>query len=280
MVRFATFSDKQNISRLWKDTFQDSDSFLDLYFSMLFKPEQSLVVYSDDKLVSSLQLLPYQVVVEGKRLDAVYLFAVMTDKAYRHKGYMKLMLEYAFEYLKSNNVSLVFLIPQEDSLFELYMKFGFQPAFRLSTEEKEIKYLSSSSYFETNIEKAYEFYLSSTRLNNNRIELSFQQFEFVCKMIKDESGSVLAVGTPDEIRGLCFANIQDEVIRIYLLLASNTDIEAELYHALYSKYKVSTVRVSYITPDSPFLGMAKILNSNHLRIEDLDKASLSLMMNE
>lgn len=279
MVRFATFSDKQNIRRLWKDTFQDSDSFLDLYFSMLFKLEQSLVVYSGDKLVSSLQLLPYQVVVEGKRLDAVYLFAVMTDKAYRHKGYMKLMLEYTFEYLKSNNVSLVFLIPQEDSLFELYMKFGFEPAFRLSTENKEIQHLSSSSYFEPNIEKAYEFYLSSIRLNN-RVELSFRQFEFVCKMIKDESGSVLAVGTPDEIRGLCFANLQDEVIRIYLLLASNTEIEAELYDALYSKYKVSTVRVSYITPDSPFLGMAKILNNNHLRIEDLDKASLSLMMNE
>ena len=72
----------QQLKRIWRECFEADDGYLDAYFSIGYRPEQTLVFQDDDTILGMLTLLPcqYRGIHQGKvRLyKAAYLFAVGT----------------------------------------------------------------------------------------------------------------------------------------------------------------------------------------------------------
>jgi len=279
MVSYARISDIESIKKLWREVFGDSSEFLNLYFNERFQCEQCLVCIEGEKLCASLQMLPYTLQLNGAPYSACYIFAIMTAPLERNKGYMRKLLEFAFNELKQKKIPFVFLIPQEPYLFNIYAKFGFKKAFlvdkkKLMLPEKQV------SYFEPDIVKAYEFY-SEYYLGKNLVCQSYPQFEFIYKTIKIEGGHILAIGEHDSMEGLCLCINTENGVRALDFLSPNNVTSKHLLSAIRSKYNVNTAIVSqYDGNINSYLGMCIILNEQAFTYTDTQSIYLSLMMNE
>lgn len=75
----------------------------------------------DGKTVSELFLLPCDIVKDGKKYPAKYVFAVATKQSERKKGYMEKLLK---RVIKDNKILI--LRPITDDLIHFYQKFGFE----------------------------------------------------------------------------------------------------------------------------------------------------------
>lgn len=124
-----TTASQSDVRALWKTIFADSDAYLDAYFSQVFVSEQTLAIYCDGILASSLQLIPYDICIDGRFIKAYYVYAVMTREENRKQGMMAALLAEAQRRAEKNGVGAMFLIAQDSNLVSVYRKFGYEPSF-------------------------------------------------------------------------------------------------------------------------------------------------------
>lgn len=121
---------KRDMMKLWKDTFHDSDRYIDLVFKTYFTPDNVFVRYDENRLIASLLCVPYEFQIlsqEGKKRTGkgMYLCGLTTHPDYRKRGIMsELMLE-AERSASERDFELTFLIPANNHLREYYFKKGY-----------------------------------------------------------------------------------------------------------------------------------------------------------
>lgn len=119
-------STKDNIRKLWADTFGDTPEYLDMYFSRVYRDEDALTVTSDDgKLLSSLLLQRYPFLYQGQETSMGYIAGVMTLRSARGRGLMSDLLTRALAASRERGDMLASLIPSHDWLYFYYDRFGF-----------------------------------------------------------------------------------------------------------------------------------------------------------
>ena len=110
--------------KLWEDIFaEDTQEFLDYYYTEKTAENEIYVIEEDDKIVSMLHLNPYQMRVEDKMYKTHYIVAVATEKNYRKRGYMAKLLNHAMQVMKDRGEPFTFLMPAAQ---EIYKPFGFE----------------------------------------------------------------------------------------------------------------------------------------------------------
>ena len=117
----------QETRDLWKLVFNDSDKFMDLYFSRVYKPKYNVTCQLNHHVVAALQTLPYALLYHGQELPAVYISGVSTHPDYRHQESGNNLMRQAHFNLFYKNVVYAALIPAEDWLYEWYAKCGYAP---------------------------------------------------------------------------------------------------------------------------------------------------------
>jgi len=117
----------QETRDLWKLVFNDSDKFMDLYFSRVYKPKYNVTCQLNHHVVAALQTLPYALLYHGQELPAVYISGVSTHLDYRHQEIGNNLMRQAHFDLFYKNVVYAALIPAEDWLYEWYAKCGYAP---------------------------------------------------------------------------------------------------------------------------------------------------------
>lgn len=120
---------------MWKTCFGDSDSYMELYFRDKYRPRNTLLYVEDSKAVASLQMLHYQFTFHGIEVPVIYLSGVCTLPAYRNRGFTRALLMEGFHEANRREIPLMFLVPQEKWLLELYAKYGFARTFDAGVEE-------------------------------------------------------------------------------------------------------------------------------------------------
>ena len=134
-IRFARKKDYKAIYNMWKACFHDTDAYMDMYFSKLYRPENTLVLEEGGTVASSLQMLPYNVRYNGKTLPACYISGAATLPSYRMRGFMAKLLYASFEIMKERGIKLSTLIPFN---FSFYEKFGYSHLFSYKEEKVHI----------------------------------------------------------------------------------------------------------------------------------------------
>ena len=162
--------DKEEIIALWLMIFKDSQDFVDLFFSRVYKSENTLVVKASydsqtkdgekERIIAALQMIPYQIKCGDNILPAAYICGVCTHPAERNKGIMKALMTEAMEVMRSRGYVVSLVIPAEPWLFDFYRKFGFT----LPVNERISQYsllsreeLQSVSFHECTSEHFYYF---------------------------------------------------------------------------------------------------------------------------
>lgn len=97
--------------------FEDTKKFVDYYYEYKILDNEILVLEEDDMLVSMLHLNPYTMIVNGYEVKSNYIVAVATKKNYRHRGYMRVLLEKALCDMAEQKMPFTFLMPASESIY-------------------------------------------------------------------------------------------------------------------------------------------------------------------
>lgn len=110
------------LRQLWKDTFGDSDAFLDAFFTTAYSPDRCLCVTREGELLAAVYWLDGA--AYGEKLAYLYALAVRSD--HRGKGIGSRLMEHTHALLEERGYRGVLLVPQEDRLVSLYSRLGYR----------------------------------------------------------------------------------------------------------------------------------------------------------
>ena len=226
-INTATPEDKEEIITLWQMIFQDAQNFVDLFFSRVYKPENTLVVKATRlfqrneggkaRIIAALQMVPYQIKCGYNILSAAYICGVCTHPAERNKGIMKALMTEAMEVMRRRGYVVSLVIPAEPWLFDFYKKFGFT----LSVNERILRYtllaredLQSVSFHECTSEHFYYF----DRKQQERLRAVLHHAHDYATILQDlraEGGNAYIMFKENEPVGMAFvAKIADNSLII------------------------------------------------------------------
>ncbi|MDR1336852.1 MAG: GNAT family N-acetyltransferase [Tannerella sp.] len=162
---------KEQIMELWQTVFGDSDDFIRLYSDWVYREENVLVIREHGRVVSALQIAPYEMTCCGTTIPIAYVCGVCTLPSERGKGRMTRLMHQALDVMRDRGYALTTLIPASEGLFNLYARFGYATAFDHSVEmhfsedtppEEPLSFRIVSSR-QLPQETVYEYYDSSQR---------------------------------------------------------------------------------------------------------------------
>ena len=111
-----------NLRNLWKESFGDTDEFLNSFYSLAFSPSRSRIITMDEKVIAALYWFDCE--YENKRI--AYVYGVSVAEAFRGQGFGRRLLEETHAHLASLCYEGIVLVPNGQRLFEFYEKFGYQ----------------------------------------------------------------------------------------------------------------------------------------------------------
>lgn len=113
-----TKEERQKTRSLYQTVFaEDSQKFVDFYYEYKIRDNQIYALWEDEQYVSMVHLNPYTMIVNGYEVSSNYIVAVATLKDYRHRGYMRLLLETALRQMAVNKMPFTFLMPASASIY-------------------------------------------------------------------------------------------------------------------------------------------------------------------
>ncbi|MBQ7491920.1 MAG: GNAT family N-acetyltransferase [Clostridia bacterium] len=125
-IGFAADGDRRSLAKLYRVCFpKDEPAFWDWIFRNPYRAENTLVIRNEDKVISSLQMIPCAMRLNGQRFAAHYIYAAATLPAYRGAGLMAGLLSEAAAIGRARGHAFSVLITQEDSLLTYYGRFGY-----------------------------------------------------------------------------------------------------------------------------------------------------------
>lgn len=130
MIRYSVESDIKGIFALWQEAFGDSKAEIQFFLNKYYKPENTLIYETDDKVASMLFLIDGEMVIDKRVYPSYYLYAACTLNEYRGRGYMASLLKFAASTAYKRHKYYICLKPAEDSLYEYYEKYGYKPVFK------------------------------------------------------------------------------------------------------------------------------------------------------
>lgn len=239
-----TFADKHTaplVRQMWKTCFEDSDEFMDIYFSWKYKDENTLIYLENGIVAASLQMLPYSISFYGKVIPFMYLSGLCTLPLYRKKGYMEQLIHRSHDVMKERNISLAVLIPGEDWLYGFYEKYGYSQVFEKDDNPIPLKELITEN---SDIDKAYEAFDKLYNTSDFCIRKTKADFETIVEDYKIEDCTTIKTNLSGMAR----------VIDAFALLSLYAENNVEKAFALkleQNVYSVGNGKVE-ISQDAPY----------------------------
>lgn len=126
-----------SMKALWKKTFNDDESFIDLFFDEFYTPRRAFLRFDGEKLVSMLFYLDLKVKLDGRRLKCAYLYAVATELSERRQGHFTALHNALLSHLQEKKYDIIITVPEKDSLFNFYKNIGYNLTLRRLEYELE-----------------------------------------------------------------------------------------------------------------------------------------------
>lgn len=135
MIEFAKVDDRAELREIFNESFPSEEHFSEMFFREYWDCNLTIVIRKNGEIQSMVQLLPQKIFTGAQTQNAYYLFALGTRKSARGQGLAANLMRQCEEVAHQNNIDLIFLIPQEKSLFEYYEKQGYENYFFVETKK-------------------------------------------------------------------------------------------------------------------------------------------------
>ena len=198
MLSFGKAEYVPELKALWQKVFGDSPAYLDAFFSKIYKDENTLVFLESGRVVSALYMIPYEMLIGGRKRKVVYLYALATDPDFRGKKIMSELIAESFKIGAERGYVLSVLIPAENSLFGYYRSFGFESCFeqvKITRQREELisetTGLSPAVLRRAGADEIWEAYCRSEFYSEGCLLLSREQNRFYLEELERDGGEAL-----------------------------------------------------------------------------------------
>lgn len=219
MISFANADSTPLVKSMWKECFNDTEEFVDLYFNEKYEEQNTLIYWVDNKAVASLQMLSYKIRFYDQILPIYYLAGLCTLPDYRNQGIMGKLIYKSFDVMRERKIPLSILIPAEEWLYSYYNKFGFEETFEKGN--KPIDLLSILKSTRNSLKDAY-----------TKFDERYQHFDFcVLKNYEDFKTVVkdyIADGYPDKFNLRAMSLIIDPLCVLKAYAKTKSDVSFTL----------------------------------------------------
>jgi predicted acetyltransferase len=215
---------KQQVIDLWKTSFGDPDDFIRLYFDQVYKDENTLTLCENGRVISALQIHPYEMSYCGTTVPAAYVCGVCTLPSERGKGRMNRLMRRALDVMRDRRYALSVLIPASGWLFDYYARFGYAKAFDYSLETHHTTVIPGASscrivtHENISPEALYAYYNRKQRQRSCAVLHTAQDWNFilqdclmsggnVCVALQDEAPAGMALALPTDENGVYIREI-------------------------------------------------------------------------
>lgn len=219
-IYIATEKTTEDVYRMWKICFEDSDEFMQFYFKHKYKAENTLIYFDNNKAVASLQMLPYNITFYGKEVPTAYISGACTLPECRKKGYMEKLLVRSFEVMRERNVPISTLIPAEEWLYGFYGKYDYAKTFEADSEEIQFREIIKQHQ---KIEDAYTAFDSLYRKKNLCMQKTFADFLAIVEDAKMENFPSVT-----NLSGMARIIMPKELLNIYTDFYSDKEFNLEI----------------------------------------------------
>ncbi len=121
--RCGKMEDVMELRQIWKEAFEDTDAYLDTFYSVAFSPERCRLATVKEEIAAVLYWFPCSCCGQ----DLAYVYAVATKKAFQGKGLATALMENLNVHLEGFGVAGIILVPGSVDLVRFYEKRGYTP---------------------------------------------------------------------------------------------------------------------------------------------------------
>ncbi|MDR0368254.1 MAG: GNAT family N-acetyltransferase [Bacteroidales bacterium] len=274
MIVFADNRQKQEVINIWKTSFaDDSQEFLDLYFKKKYKKENTLLYLMGKKVVSCLQMLPYEMTFGDSICKTSYISGAATLPEHKNKGIMGQLLTQAFTEMRRRGDDFTTLIPQENWLTAFYRKYGYTSCFEYGLTPVAMDFTVENNDFtlaeinRTNSKKAFDYYSQYCKKQNLFVLKTYKDFLIIWEELQLFGGSIFVCFRQDTVCGIAFCSPNKEKLIIKDLIAKEETIQKQLLLTIGEKYagkEIFLFRQADNSKEAATLGMARILHGENV----------------
>lgn len=214
---------KNELKLLWKRVFGDEDTYIDRFFSQVYTPENTLVHKEDGHIVSMLHMVPYDLCINGECFKAMYLYALATEEKYRGRSIMSRLIRQAHTIAEERGYLCSFLIPEGESLFWFYKRFGYTVPFygdEIIIQQNRLNQEISFVKLDKSRNELWDMYASFYDRQDKKIMLRKEQFLFFLEDFLEAGGKPYCVMEADKRLGYAYGISENGKIIIY-----HTDVD-------------------------------------------------------
>ena len=271
--------------RLWQDTFGDSDAFVRLFFTRVYRPQNALTTCLDGRLATMLHLVPYALRIGHRTLPAAYICGVSTRPEARGRGLMTDLMRRALRTMRRRGFALTMLVPAEPWLFDVYARLGYVHPIPTCDEQLATADLPLAPP-DIRIAPCTDarLYAAFNRLQRRRpctILHSRRDFDTIRLDCEADGGSVLVALSDGRPAGFLFeAPEEGGAVRVKELLAADRGTETVLLRAAATRHNATHLRIRRPPqpgcPSQPY-GLAALLDAR-LAATDIARLHMALML--
>lgn len=122
VCRVVTKEEQDQVEALWRQCFDDAQSFVTWYFSRYYQADNTLGIFAGTFLQASAQMIPYTIRVRDTLLPCAYIVGVNTALEARKKGYAKQLLQECLSKQREKRQPISLLMPFEG---QFYYRYGW-----------------------------------------------------------------------------------------------------------------------------------------------------------
>lgn len=131
LIGEPTEAQMEDLRKLWKEAFGDTDAFLELFYQTGFHQSRSRCITMEAKVVSALYWFDgYRKEGDGKPI--AYIYAVATSEEYQGQGLCHKLMQDTLSYLKETGYEGALLVPADEALYRFYHHMGFENCSRVN----------------------------------------------------------------------------------------------------------------------------------------------------
>ncbi|ENZ9533965.1 GNAT family N-acetyltransferase [Clostridioides difficile] len=287
-IRYAKEEEIESIKEIWSYCFNDTESFMKYYFNDKYKSENTVVALDEGKIISSLQLNQYKLLLNSKVYNTSYVVGVSTLPEGRGAGYMNKVMKFTLNELYRKGQLVSILMPID---YRLYRRFGYehcydQIEYTINTDDLK-NFKSSGKMIKSNLSQIDDLIqIDRTFLNevNGNVLKDEHYYENLFKEIQSEDG-FLYIHEGNEKDGYIVYFLQEDKMFVRELFYKNIDALKSMLKFIYNhntQCKIVTIstptidKIRFILDNpkdsdikiKPFM-MGRVINVKKF-IEDID----------
>ncbi|PBI17482.1 GNAT family N-acetyltransferase [Clostridioides difficile] len=249
-IRYAKEEEIESIKEIWSYCFNDTESFMKYYFNDKYKSENTVVALDEGKIISSLQLNQYKLLLNSKVYNTSYVVGVSTLPEGRGAGYMNKVMKFTLNELYKKGQLVSILMPID---YRLYRRFGYehcydQIEYTINTDDLK-NFKSSGKMIKSNLSQIDDLIqIDRTFLNevNGNVLKDEHYYENLFKEIQSEDG-FLYIHEGNEKDGYIVYFLQEDKMFVRELFYKNIDALKSMLKFIY-KHNTQCKIVTISTP--------------------------------